>query len=129
MQRRATQWVVGNDTGTSSKTIWAVMMGAVVGPHQTDFNYSVPCDPADFGRCYRLLQLIPEWKENLRLVGETFPAWKPLVDAWDELEALYEEEHKLKSCPKLYARIQELNDEGRTLDGWKRTGENGWRRE
>lgn len=129
MNQRAMQWVVGNDTGTSSKTIWAVMQGAVTEPgQQTSFNYSVPWDPADFGRCHRLLLIIPEWRVNLSKVAEIFPAWKPLVDNWDELTALYVRDLGKGKSTELYDRMQVLNDEGRILDGWERTGPYSWAR-
>ena len=39
--------------------MWSCLMGA------EKFNISYPYDPADFGRCYRLLELIPEWKTEI----------------------------------------------------------------
>jgi hypothetical protein len=102
---RADQWIRNGDTGTSSETIWSVLSGHPVK------SYGIPYDPADFGRCYRLLTVMPEWRGRLHLVAAKFPKWEPLVAAWDELTALYEAEvpnHK-GVAPKLYARIQELN--------------------
>jgi hypothetical protein len=69
----------------------------------------VPRDPADFGRCYRLLKVMPSWRDRLSEVSAQFPAWKSLVDTWDELTALYEEESPKQYLPKLYRRMQELN--------------------
>lgn len=108
------QWIVGDDTGVSSKTIWAVMMGAVSG-QEPWYAFDVPHDPDDFGRCYRLLKAIPEWRPRLHEVAERFPKWAPLIAAWDELTALYEEEvangkpRRLCSrAPKLYERMRQL---------------------
>lgn len=56
---RALQWLFGDDTGTSSKTLCAHMLGI------KDVRNSVPSDSADRGRCIRLLQLIPEWQPRL----------------------------------------------------------------
>jgi len=80
-------WIVGGDTGTSSETIWAVMMGV---PRKRGAD--VPYDPDDFGRCYRLLKLMPEWRPRLPEVAAAYPrsAWGQLVDRWDEMTALYE---------------------------------------
>ena len=90
MSAAALQWIVGRDTGISSKTIWSVMMGAVPeNPHP--FHFDVPHDPDDFGRCYRLLQAVPEWRGRLPEVAARFPEWGPLVDAWGELEEMYVE--------------------------------------
>lgn len=71
---KAIQWIVGDDTGTSSKTIWSVMMGV------EPFYASVPFDKADYGRCVRLLQFIPEWQSRLGEVVEKYPEWKEAVE-------------------------------------------------
>ena len=98
-------WLENGDTGISSMTIWRVLMGRDAGDAwDNDIHY----DPADFGRCYRLLQVMPAWRKRLPEVSERLPEWKPLVDAWDELTALYEEEFQKPSAPKLYRRMQEL---------------------
>lgn len=96
-------WWQGPDTGTSSKVLCQTLAGwgqRIQGQH-------VPRDPADFGRCYRLLRAIPGWRER---IGEmsAVPGWGGLAAAWDELEALYEEELPSGSGPKLYARMREL---------------------
>lgn len=102
--QKALEWIVGGDTGTSSKTIWSVMMGV-----KPDYA-SVPLDPDDFGRCYRLLARVPMWRVRLGEVAAKYAEWKPLVEAWDELTALYEEaiESTDAFSPKLYHRMQEL---------------------
>ena len=127
MNQKAMQWIVGRDTGTSSKTIWSVMMMAT--PESAD----VPYDPDDFGRCYRLLKLMPEWREHLSLVAKTCPTWTGLVREWDTLTAMYEkvigETGKgwdKKASQAMYEAMQPLIDEGRIAAGWKRTGPNSW---
>lgn len=115
-------WLMSDDTGTSSKTICAVITGS-------SMNYpDVPHDPSDFGRCHRLLSLFPEWRPRLHEVAEKYPMWGPMVAAWDELTALYREESEdgAKAAPKLYARMRELIDEGRIAAGWKQTGPGSW---
>lgn len=101
------EWIVGPDTGSSSKTIWAVMMAAGAG-HHGFFDSWPPSDPDDFGRCYRLLRAFPDWRPRMPEVAVRFAAWKPLVEAWDELTALYELEQPAGSAPKLYARMRAL---------------------
>ena len=51
---RAYEWVMCNDTGVSSATIWAVMMGRHVARYQ-NWTGSEPRDAGDFGRCASLL--------------------------------------------------------------------------
>lgn len=110
------EWIISDDTGISSKTIWAVMMDCV--PEEYPWHkFDVPHDPSDFGRCYRLLQKFPEWKARLEEVAAQFTKWIPMVREWDALTALYEEEiqNESKRAPKLYAKMQELVREGRDI--------------
>lgn len=100
----AVAWLQNGDTGLSSLTIWYVLMG------QTPDRADIPYDPADFGRCYRLLQVMPSWKTRLGEVAARYPQWAPLVDAWEELTALYEAELPSGRAPKLFARLQALRD-------------------
>jgi hypothetical protein len=95
-------WICGCDTGTSSKTIFSVMTGSPTG------RADIPYDPDDFGRCYRLLKLIPEWRQRLGEVSEKYSKWIPLVEHWDELTDLYESGLSKDDCHKLYTRMQEL---------------------
>ena len=105
----ALQWLLGGDTGMSSKTICAVMVGAETPKYCGD----VPGDPDDFGRCYRLLKLIPTWRGRLQEVADRYKEWGPLVREWTELERMYEAE-RWPAPPKiLYQRMQELIEEGR----------------
>lgn len=105
-------WLTSGDTGTSSETIWHVMTLQAV------TRVGLPCDPSDFGRCHRLLEVMPEWRARLPEVASVIPAWTPLVDAWDELTALYLEELPSGSCPKLWARMRTLTaEQDRELTG------------
>jgi hypothetical protein len=101
------EWIRNWDTGTSSMTIWHVMMGL-----PNTGRDDVPHDPADFGRCHRLLEAFPAWRARLDEMRAK-PRWTPFVDAWPELEQLYVDELKNKDgrAPKLYALMQKL--EGR----------------
>ena len=99
-------WMAGGDTGISSETIWFVMMGRK--PTKQYFYPSPPSDPSDFGRCYRLLALMPSWRPRLPEVAAKYPEWKGLVEHWDELTTLWNEESPTGKCPKLYDRMKEL---------------------
>jgi hypothetical protein len=103
------RWLAGGDTGTSSITIWSVMTGR---PRpKVGWWPDIPHDPADFGRCHRLLENFPAWRARLPEVSAKHPEWAGLVEAWDELTSLYLEELPSGRGPKLYARMTEL--EGR----------------
>jgi len=101
------EWALGRDTGTSSLTIYS----AITGRPSHHRSYDVPHDPDDFGRCYRLLKLFPQWRDKLAETIKICPEWQPFVEAWDELTALYEEEvpNHTGRAPKLYKRMKELD--------------------
>jgi len=101
---KAFEWFVSNDTGCSSKTIWAVMTGIEI-PNDWIGH---PWDPADLGRCIRLLEKFPEWVPRLHEVSEKYLVWKPLIDNWDELVDLYRQEAPTGKAPKLYKRMNDL---------------------
>jgi len=114
-------WINGADTGISSKTIWAVMMDVVA----ENGWYGTPSDGADFGRCYRLIELVPEWKSQLYKVSDRFPEWRPLVDQWDLLEDSYKED-LADNGSRTYELIKSLNDEIMKAGGYVKTGANSW---
>lgn len=105
---KADTWIAGDDTGISSRTIWAVMRGVPANRWA-----SPPLDPSDFARCCRLLSLMPEWRPRLSEVAAAYPEWGPLVARWDECERLFLEEWVSGRAPKLYALMQTLLEQGR----------------
>jgi len=106
------EWLFGPDTGISSKTIMSVLstgaarIGAEVSLGR--WGADVPHDPSDFGRCYRLLQTFPQWRDRLNEVAAKFPKWEPMVREWDRMTSLWEEEAPTGKCPKLYDLMQKL---------------------
>ena len=69
--QRATMWALGDDTGTSSKTLCAFMLGYNETNGARGYGRSYPpCDADDRGRCIRLLKLIPEWIPRLPELAE-----------------------------------------------------------
>lgn len=87
--RSVAEWLLSGDTGISSKTIAAIALGI---EKKDGFGFDIPYDSADFGRCYRLLKAVPELRDYLPLVAEKCPKWRPLVEIWDELTRLYEQD-------------------------------------
>ena len=111
--RDALAWIVGGDTGTSSTAIWATMTGVPVALGWSNH----PRDPDDIGRCFRLLALVPEWRERLPEMAAVSPQWAALVGHWPELEALWLSEGDGTWRPpfgtimhRLYGRMGELLD-------------------
>lgn len=89
MGRAILDWLMGNDTGLSSKAIALVALGG--DPAKCAARY--PSDGADFGRCHRLLIAAPEARAGLdRLTREGGPYWAALGARWTDLTAAYEAE-------------------------------------
>lgn len=117
MSEKALAWIVGNDTGSSSKALWAVMMG-----QKSDGSY--PHDPDDLGRCMRLLEAVPEWKSRISEMAAVSNYWAGLAENWDELERLMREETGLKrrwiggankTYDKMKAILRPLEDADRNV--------------
>ena len=110
----AIDWIASGDTGMSSEAIWAHMAGSKMLP-ANGFGYAHPHDPADLGRCLRLLAKVPLWALRIPEMAEHAPAWAALVEHWDELAKLLAEELGEgwqpgygKSAPRTYARMREI---------------------
>jgi hypothetical protein len=103
-------WLQSGDTGTSSITICRVMSG-----EGDATRVGWPIDPSDFGRCYRLLKLFPQWRERLPEVAAVHPdtPWVAYVREWDLMTALWEEESPSGWAPKLYDLMKQLQGETR----------------
>lgn len=63
IEERALYWALSDDTGVSSKTICSLLSGTPLPKW-----HHPPADASDRGRCIRLLELIPEWIEKLRML-------------------------------------------------------------
>jgi hypothetical protein len=101
--RRALIWLAGNDCGMSSTAICHHMLGM-----KSDGSY--PYDPADLGRCLRLLELFPEWKPRIGEMAKYSKGWERIAGKWDELAALMAEEvgidwSKGRTAPRTYAAM------------------------
>jgi hypothetical protein len=97
MEERAYWWLSNGETGLSSKTMWRFFM------NQPTFGNDHPHDPDDFKRCYKLLKAIPEWKNELHKLKSISKAWNNLVDNWDKLTTMYEQ--NVKENWKNYKKI------------------------
>ena len=92
-------WFLSGDTGLSSKAIVATMVGA----NETACEWGDhPRDIGDFGRCYRLLKVVPDFRSRISEMSSRSPKWAALVEHWDELSYYYEmqDNKKLKKCLK-----------------------------
>jgi len=87
LEERINFWHRSLDKGASSISMWKVLSKVFSGESSEEIY--IPYDSADFGRCVRLLDLIPEWKPRLSEVAEISSQWKLIIDNWEELENRY----------------------------------------
>jgi len=97
------EWEDGLHVGSSSATIFAVMVGRRPRHVAQDRIGAIPQDPDDFSRCHRLLRIKPEWRVRMVEVAQRFPAWAPLVEHWDELTRMFEAKD-----PGMFERMKSL---------------------
>lgn len=98
-EQRAIAWLLSEDTGTSSTSILAHMLGE----HYEDVD--APHDPSDLGRCVRLLALFPAWVPRMGEMAKYGPAWAGLVEDWQKIVDLYHAEsaqHSESRQPSLH---------------------------
>ena len=108
--QRILQWLAGDDTGMSSESI-AFAAGGIT-PKR---GYSAPHDPADLGRCLRLLDQFPEWTADRwqkPLAASCFQ-WAALIERWDEVKESFLGEaglhwEKSKSAPRTYDLMSKI---------------------
>ncbi|SFF05284.1 hypothetical protein [Nitrosomonas sp. Nm166] len=93
------KWLISGDTGISSKAIVAQMTGVETNNGWSDY----PRDGADFGRCHRLLEIMPEFKVRIEEMSQRSPQWAVLVKHWAELTDLY-----LAKSPFIYERMEQI---------------------
>jgi hypothetical protein len=88
IEKRALTWLFhSGDTGMSSEAICCHMLG--IGRHHYNCH---PSDPADLGRCLRLLEIVPEWKSRMPEMAQYGKGWAGIVAVWPELEGLMRQE-------------------------------------
>lgn len=99
-------WLVSSDTGISSRTIvaWMEREQLVLTMKRGDH----PHDPADLGRCIRLLDIEPKYRDRIGEMAGLSSEWAALAAHWSELESLYREEEPTGHAAKCYARMKEL---------------------
>lgn len=99
-------WLASDDTGLSSRAMAHHIMGAHIDQRDSSAH---PWDAADFGRCHRFLEAVPEARPLLGRMANVSTVWEHLIGAWDELTALYLEALRTKgNGSELTARIRAL---------------------
>ena len=106
----AKEWLASDDAGISSTAIVHAALGVKGG--RTDFE---PLDPADFGRCLRMLRLMPWAERGLPILAAESKAWLHIYMNWYVVEQSMLAEvgidwEKAKTAPKTYALMRRIQD-------------------
>ena len=113
MDKNLIEWLTGHDTGRSSLSIV-----------RRNFNlsgeYYHPLDADDFGRCYRLLENVPQIKLST-MVGAS-PIWNKMVYAWPILEIYYKENDFSRISQKIDEIEKEASEERVDKISWGNNG-------
>lgn len=95
LSAEAKGWLAVGEQGRSSRALFAVATGVTPEGMSSSEANAVPLDVADFRRCARLYETVPEVRTHLARAEDLCPVWRRLVDRWDELMALYRaQDHK-----------------------------------
>jgi len=99
-------WLASDDTGMSSLFMASTLNGG------TGAQLAVPLDADDFGRCVRMLDAVPSFRERIGRLRSEGPVWERLVDRWNEIEAAYR-----RSPQEADVMIKAIHEE---LKRWRR---------
>lgn len=90
---------------------------------------SVPCDrddrpydADDFSRCYDLYKFAELTQKNMQAIVSKYPYWSPIVERWNELCVLYEQQ----KYRDIYEILDSLRDDIMERKGFKKTSHGLW---
>lgn len=107
-QQKVLQWLAGDDTGISSESLAFEFLKI---EKKDKWGCRPPFDPADLGRCLRLIKLVPEIRKCVDSLAIKNDGWKKIAPHWDELSKSMEDEvgidwSKGKRAPITYDLMQ-----------------------
>lgn len=110
LSQNAVTWLATGRRGLSSETLFTFTTGVDC---TRDNGHNHPHDPADLRRCRLLLDQCPELVSCIPRVAAAGPEWAALVQHWDEVCALMDEESPdwrkgHGSAPKTYALMKDI---------------------
>ena len=94
------KWFLDGKIGSATKEIVRKMMGLEPRYNRVKFKEDTyhPSDIDEFGKCVKLLDLFPAWRERLPEMVTVSPEWAVLVANWPKLEAEYRAEVEGKAA-------------------------------
>lgn len=101
------KWLGSSDTGMSSKALAFEFMNNV---EYEDADFA-PVDPADLGRCLRLIDKVPEVRKCVDSLATKYKAWAKIAPVWDKIAESMRDEvgidwSKGRSAPITYKMMR-----------------------
>jgi hypothetical protein len=98
VNRDASLWAIEGERGISSNAIFnRLVLGADADKCAGVWFSCNPSDPADFKRCEKLLRQVRGLRERLHEMDAVSPKWSALVEHWQEIVDVFEDE-----CPGVF---------------------------
>lgn len=108
---KAIEWIATHRVGTSSKTMWAALMGVNADPQHPYLDYDVPYDSDDFSRCRDLVEFCEvNSAEDFPKILRRFPWYGPIMRNWNKLTELYEDSDHKGVHELLFELRKEVNE-------------------
>ena len=99
-------WMIHGEQGISSKTMFNHLSDR--NRVQISYNECHPLDPDDFRRCYLLLKAVPQFKAKLDRLKPLSEVWANLIENWDRLTEMLEEQMATKKENGMYEFMKTL---------------------
>jgi len=103
-------WLCKGEKSKAAETIALTLLGVtrkVI--FKKNFCVHVPKNADDFRTCHLLLVGVTGAREQLYKLKKLGRVWKNIIENWEKLEKLYQEERLQGKQPKLNALLQDLN--------------------
>lgn len=86
------EWLAFGETGASSRTIVAEVTGDRRALGRWERWGNPPWDGDDMRRCLLLVRQYPQLRDEFDTIAQIDSTWAALIDHWDELESLLDED-------------------------------------
>lgn len=81
-------WLASDDVGMSSKFMASVLSGQFMA------EFAIPHDTADFGRCVRMIEAVPELEGLIHKMCDHGVMWAAVADNWERWQQMVDEGHE-----------------------------------